>query len=40
MNFLKNDLSGNVAAELCGLRSNGALKELTVDEWIDCDCCT
>lgn len=39
MDFRKNNISGIVPIELCGLHSSGILKELGVDEWIDCDCC-
>jgi hypothetical protein len=38
MSFRRNYLSGNVAPEICELR-NGALKELEVDSWVECDCC-
>lgn len=40
MSFRKNYLSGRVSVELCELRENGELSDLTVDYWIDCDCCT
>jgi len=40
MGFRKNYLSGRVAVELCELRSIGKLQELTVDYWVECECCT
>ncbi|KAG7361841.1 leucine rich repeat LRR-containing protein [Nitzschia inconspicua] len=40
MSFRRNYLSGRVALELCELRHVGNLQELTVDDWIACDCCT
>eukprot|EP00934_Nitzschia_sp_Nitz4_P006949 Nitzschia sp. Nitz4//scaffold9_size221794//207434//210292//NITZ4_001387-RA/size221794-snap-gene-0.114-mRNA-1//1//CDS//3329561124//6939//frame0 len=39
MSFRKNYLTGDVAQEICEL-TDISLKDLEVDSWIDCDCCT
>ena len=39
MSFRKNYLTGRVSNDICELR-DVALRELKVDSWIECDCCT
>jgi hypothetical protein len=40
MAFQNNYLIGSISAEICELRKASKLRELAVDKWVECVCCS